>query len=65
MTGSRYEDTYCGVANINTVRTAFFLEDINYLEVDSVDFVNAYIHGMVLYFSSFFLTVLHIPKACS
>ena len=41
----RDEDHYCGLANIDTVRTDFFLGQINYLEVDTADVGNNYIHG--------------------
>ena len=46
MTGSSHEDVYCGVIKINTFRTAFFLGQINDLEVAVVDVGNAWLHEL-------------------
>ena len=44
MTGSNDEDVYCGVIKINTFRKAFFLGQINDLEVAVVDVGNSWLH---------------------
>ena len=45
MTGYSDEDVYCEVIKINTFRKAFFLGQINDLEVAVVDVGNAWLHG--------------------
>ena len=45
MTGSSDEDVYCGVIKINTFIKAFFLGQINDLEVAVVGVGNAWLHG--------------------
>ena len=45
MTGSSDEDIYCGVIKINTFRKAFFLGQINDLEMDVMDVGDAWLHG--------------------
>ena len=45
MTVSSDEDVYCGVITINTFRKAFFLGQINDLEVVVVDVGNSWLHG--------------------
>ena len=44
MTGSSDEDVYCEVIKINTFRKAFFLGQINDLEVVVVGFGNAWLY---------------------
>ena len=39
------EYAYCGVAEIYTTKKYFFLGKRNYIDVDSVDYVNYYLHG--------------------
>ena len=43
--GSRDKDAYCGVVNIDIVRTVFFLGQKNDLEVSSIYVSNYYPHG--------------------
>ena len=45
MTGYIDEDAYCGVVKIDPSRTAFFLGQINDLEVAVVDVGNNLLHG--------------------
>ena len=42
---SRDKDAYCGVVNIDIVRTVFFLGQKNDLEVSSIYVSNYYPHG--------------------
>ena len=40
------EDAYAGVVSLDSVRTAFFLADLNGLDVVAADIGNAYLHGV-------------------
>ena len=39
------EDAYCAVVSIDSVRTAFFLAELNDLDIVAADIGNAYLHG--------------------
>ena len=44
MTVEMYKYYYCGMFNIDTVKTYFFLGHLNNLEVSDADVGNAYLH---------------------
>ena len=45
MTGSMYQEVYCGVVKIDTVRTDLFIGQIDDLQVAAAYIWNAYLHG--------------------